>query len=105
MLAGFALLLLGISVVLMLCGSMMFFIGLMLMPWVLKLVRRQRLWLYNSSTTKMLVALENGGCGQSGLGECRGGSGSASAGGRKNDVVAGGSVTNWGGSGDCYGWR
>ncbi|XP_027343627.1 uncharacterized protein LOC113856139 [Abrus precatorius] len=36
--AGFASLLLGISVALMLCGSVTFFIGFMLMPWVLGLV-------------------------------------------------------------------
>ncbi|KAJ1407338.1 hypothetical protein SESBI_24444 [Sesbania bispinosa] len=36
--AGFASLLLGISVSLMLCGSVTFFIGFMLMPWVLGLV-------------------------------------------------------------------
>lgn len=36
--AGFASLLLGISLSLMLCGSMTFFIGLVLMPWVLGLV-------------------------------------------------------------------
>ncbi|XP_042022851.1 uncharacterized protein LOC121770124 [Salvia splendens] len=36
--AGFAYLLLGISLSLMLCGSMTFFIGLVLMPWVLGLV-------------------------------------------------------------------
>ncbi|CAA2991374.1 uncharacterized protein LOC111403360 [Olea europaea subsp. europaea] len=36
--AGFASLLLGISLSLMLCGSVTFFIGFMLMPWVLGLV-------------------------------------------------------------------
>ncbi|CAJ1938829.1 unnamed protein product [Sphenostylis stenocarpa] len=36
--AGFASLLLGISVALMLCGSVTFFIGFMLMPWVLGFV-------------------------------------------------------------------
>ncbi|XP_022776350.1 uncharacterized protein LOC111318009 [Durio zibethinus] len=36
--AGFAWLMLGISVSLMLCGSVTFFIGFMLMPWVLGLV-------------------------------------------------------------------
>ncbi|KAI7997014.1 hypothetical protein LOK49_LG10G00101 [Camellia lanceoleosa] len=36
--AGFASLLLGISLALMLCGSVTFFIGFMLMPWVLGLV-------------------------------------------------------------------
>ncbi|XP_022636596.1 uncharacterized protein LOC106762821 isoform X1 [Vigna radiata var. radiata] len=36
--AGFASLLLGISVALMLCGSVTFFIGFMLMPWVLGLM-------------------------------------------------------------------
>ncbi|KAJ8759067.1 hypothetical protein K2173_003305 [Erythroxylum novogranatense] len=36
--AGFASLLLGISLTLMLCGSVTFFIGFMLMPWVLGLV-------------------------------------------------------------------
>ncbi|KAL2343475.1 hypothetical protein Fmac_004760 [Flemingia macrophylla] len=36
--AGFASLLLGISVALMLCGSVTFFIGFVLMPWVLGLV-------------------------------------------------------------------
>lgn len=36
--AGFASLLLGISLALMLCGSLTFFIGFMLMPWVLGLV-------------------------------------------------------------------
>ncbi|XP_057811936.1 uncharacterized protein LOC131026181 [Salvia miltiorrhiza] len=36
--AGFASLLLGISLSLMLCGSVTFFIGLVLMPWVLGLV-------------------------------------------------------------------
>lgn len=36
--AGFASLLLGISVALILCGSVTFFIGFMLMPWVLGLV-------------------------------------------------------------------
>ncbi|XP_058192803.1 uncharacterized protein LOC131310036 isoform X1 [Rhododendron vialii] len=35
---GFASLLLGISLTLMLCGSITFFIGFMLMPWVLGLV-------------------------------------------------------------------
>ncbi|RDX82263.1 hypothetical protein CR513_36966, partial [Mucuna pruriens] len=35
---GFASLLLGIAVALMLCGSVTFFIGFMLMPWVLGLV-------------------------------------------------------------------
>ncbi|KAE9587837.1 hypothetical protein Lalb_Chr23g0278191 [Lupinus albus] len=33
--AGFAYLLLGMSLSLMLCGSVTFFIGLMLMPWVI----------------------------------------------------------------------
>lgn len=36
--AGFASLLLGISLALMLCGSLTFFIGFILMPWVLGLV-------------------------------------------------------------------
>ncbi|XP_024995009.1 uncharacterized protein LOC112528253 [Cynara cardunculus var. scolymus] len=36
--AGFASLLLGISLALMLCGSITFFIGFLLMPWVLGLV-------------------------------------------------------------------
>jgi hypothetical protein len=36
--AGFASLLLGISVALMLCGSVTFFIGFVLMPWVLGLI-------------------------------------------------------------------
>lgn len=36
--AGFACLLLGISLALMLCGSVTFFIGFMLMPWILGLV-------------------------------------------------------------------
>uniref|UniRef100_A0A5B6ZZ32 Transmembrane protein n=1 Tax=Davidia involucrata TaxID=16924 RepID=A0A5B6ZZ32_DAVIN len=36
--AEFASLLLGISLALMLCGSVTFFIGFMLMPWVLGLV-------------------------------------------------------------------
>uniref|UniRef100_A0A5B7A255 Uncharacterized protein n=1 Tax=Davidia involucrata TaxID=16924 RepID=A0A5B7A255_DAVIN len=36
--AGFASLLLGISLALMLCGSVTFFIGFMLMPWILGLV-------------------------------------------------------------------
>ncbi|GAB4828605.1 hypothetical protein Ancab_018267 [Ancistrocladus abbreviatus] len=36
--AGFASLLLGISLALMLCGSLTFFVGFMLMPWVLGLV-------------------------------------------------------------------
>ena len=36
--AGFAALLLGISTALMLCGSVTFFIGFMLLPWVLGLV-------------------------------------------------------------------
>ncbi|KVH97834.1 uncharacterized protein LOC112523586 [Cynara cardunculus var. scolymus] len=36
--AGFASLLLGISLSLMLCGSITFFIGFLLMPWVLGLV-------------------------------------------------------------------
>ncbi|CAI9093175.1 OLC1v1028609C1 [Oldenlandia corymbosa var. corymbosa] len=36
--AGFASLLLGISLALMLCGSVTFFIGFMLMPWVVGLV-------------------------------------------------------------------
>ncbi|KAF7839693.1 Polyadenylate-binding protein like [Senna tora] len=36
--AGFASLLLGISVALMLCGSVTFFIGFFLMPWVFGLV-------------------------------------------------------------------
>ncbi|GLT38866.1 hypothetical protein SLA2020_130840 [Shorea laevis] len=36
--AGFAFLMLGISVALMLCGSVTFFIGFMLMPWVIGLV-------------------------------------------------------------------
>ncbi|KAJ8773559.1 hypothetical protein K2173_005805 [Erythroxylum novogranatense] len=35
---GFAWLLLGMSVTLMVCGSVAFFIGFMLMPWVLGLV-------------------------------------------------------------------
>ncbi|KAL2233731.1 UNVERIFIED_CONTAM: hypothetical protein Sindi_1553100, partial [Sesamum indicum] len=35
--AGFASLLLGISLALMLCGSLTFFIGFLLMPWVLGL--------------------------------------------------------------------
>ncbi|KAM5568257.1 hypothetical protein ABKV19_016028 [Rosa sericea] len=36
--AGFAALMLGISMALMLCGSVTFFIGFLLMPWVLGLV-------------------------------------------------------------------
>lgn len=36
--AGFASLLLGISLALMLCGSITFFIGFLLMPWVFGLV-------------------------------------------------------------------
>ncbi|CAN8304128.1 unnamed protein product [Cochlearia groenlandica] len=36
--SGFASLLLGISVALMLCGSVTFFIGFLLLPWVLALV-------------------------------------------------------------------
>ncbi|KAF8018407.1 hypothetical protein BT93_H3329 [Corymbia citriodora subsp. variegata] len=36
--AGFASLMLGVSLALMLCGSVTFFIGFMLMPWVLGLV-------------------------------------------------------------------
>lgn len=36
--AGFASLLLGISLSMMLCGSVTFFLGFMLMPWVLGLV-------------------------------------------------------------------
>ncbi|KAK4370970.1 hypothetical protein RND71_010445 [Anisodus tanguticus] len=36
--AGFASLLLGISFALMLCGSVTFFIGFLMMPWVLGLV-------------------------------------------------------------------
>ncbi|KAK1365646.1 Polyadenylate-binding protein like [Heracleum sosnowskyi] len=36
--AGFASLLLGISLALMLCGSVTFFIGFLLMPWVIGLV-------------------------------------------------------------------
>ncbi|XP_057776987.1 uncharacterized protein LOC130995639 [Salvia miltiorrhiza] len=36
--AGFASLLLGISLSLMLCGSVTFFLGFLLMPWVLGLV-------------------------------------------------------------------
>lgn len=36
--AGFASMLLGISLALMLCGSITFFIGFLLMPWVLGLV-------------------------------------------------------------------
>ncbi|XP_021644302.2 uncharacterized protein LOC110638158 [Hevea brasiliensis] len=36
--AGFASLMLGISLALMLCGSLTFFIGFILMPWVLGLV-------------------------------------------------------------------
>ncbi|XP_038714219.1 uncharacterized protein LOC120007830 isoform X1 [Tripterygium wilfordii] len=36
--AGFASLMLGISVALMLCGSVTFFIGFILMPWVIGLV-------------------------------------------------------------------
>ncbi|KAI4384224.1 hypothetical protein MLD38_002407 [Melastoma candidum] len=36
--AGFASLMLGMSLALMLCGSVTFFIGFMLMPWVLGLV-------------------------------------------------------------------
>lgn len=36
--AGFASLLLGISLALMLCGSVTFFIGFMLMPWVIGLL-------------------------------------------------------------------
>lgn len=35
--AGFAFLLLGISLALMLCGSVTFFLGFMLMPWILVL--------------------------------------------------------------------
>jgi hypothetical protein len=35
---GFASLMLGISLALMLCGSVTFFIGFLLMPWVLGLV-------------------------------------------------------------------
>ncbi|KAK9052686.1 hypothetical protein SSX86_029316 [Deinandra increscens subsp. villosa] len=36
--AGFASMLLGVSLALMLCGSITFFIGFLLMPWVLGLV-------------------------------------------------------------------
>ncbi|KAF8046214.1 hypothetical protein N665_3936s0002 [Sinapis alba] len=36
--SGFASLLLGISVALMLCGSVTFFIGFLLLPWVLALI-------------------------------------------------------------------
>ena len=36
--SGFASLLLGISVALMLCGSLTFFIGFLLLPWVLALI-------------------------------------------------------------------
>ncbi|KAL0814566.1 LOW QUALITY PROTEIN: hypothetical protein Bca101_071009 [Brassica carinata] len=36
--SGFASLLLGISVALMLCGSLTFFIGFLLFPWVLALI-------------------------------------------------------------------
>lgn len=36
--AGFASLLLGISLAMMLCGSVTFFIGFLLMPWVIGLV-------------------------------------------------------------------
>ncbi|KAL0004612.1 hypothetical protein SO802_012173 [Lithocarpus litseifolius] len=36
--AGFASLMLGISLALMLCGSVTFFIGFLLMPWVLGLI-------------------------------------------------------------------
>ncbi|XP_023528198.1 uncharacterized protein LOC111791181 [Cucurbita pepo subsp. pepo] len=36
--AGFAALLLGISLALMLCGSVTFFLGFMLMPWILVFV-------------------------------------------------------------------
>ncbi|KAG7593061.1 hypothetical protein ISN45_Aa01g018960 [Arabidopsis thaliana x Arabidopsis arenosa] len=36
--SGFASLLLGISVALMLCGSVTFFIGFLLMPWVIALI-------------------------------------------------------------------
>uniref|UniRef100_M1B0I9 Uncharacterized protein n=1 Tax=Solanum tuberosum TaxID=4113 RepID=M1B0I9_SOLTU len=36
--AGFASLLLGISFALMLCGSVTFFIGFLMMPWVLALI-------------------------------------------------------------------
>ncbi|CAA0833166.1 Unknown protein [Striga hermonthica] len=36
--AGFASLLLGVSLTLMLCGSVTFFIGFVMMPWVLGLV-------------------------------------------------------------------
>lgn len=36
--AGFASLLLGISLALMLCGSVTFFLGFLLMPWVIGLV-------------------------------------------------------------------
>ncbi|XP_031739870.1 uncharacterized protein LOC101218967 isoform X1 [Cucumis sativus] len=36
--AGFASLLLGISLALMLCGSVTFFIGFMMMPWVIGLI-------------------------------------------------------------------
>ncbi|PIN07515.1 hypothetical protein CDL12_19916 [Handroanthus impetiginosus] len=36
--AGFASLLLGVSLALMLCGSVTFFLGFILMPWVLGLV-------------------------------------------------------------------
>ncbi|TYK24686.1 uncharacterized protein E5676_scaffold266G002380 [Cucumis melo var. makuwa] len=38
--AGFAALLLGISLALMLCGSVTFFLGFMLMPWILVLLQR-----------------------------------------------------------------
>ncbi|KAL7110047.1 hypothetical protein ACP275_05G000900 [Erythranthe tilingii] len=37
-LAGFACLLMGISLSMMLCGSVTFFIGFVLMPWILVLV-------------------------------------------------------------------
>ncbi|CAN8313347.1 unnamed protein product [Cochlearia groenlandica] len=36
--SGFASMLLGVSVALMMCGSLTFFIGFLLMPWVLALV-------------------------------------------------------------------
>ncbi|KAF8107935.1 hypothetical protein N665_0116s0137 [Sinapis alba] len=36
--SGFASLLLGVSVALMLCGSVTFFIGFLLLPWVLALI-------------------------------------------------------------------
>ncbi|XP_031387271.1 uncharacterized protein LOC116200577 [Punica granatum] len=51
--AGFASLLLGVSMSLMLCGSVTFFIGFILMPWVFGLV----MMLYLAGTVSALSVL------------------------------------------------